>query len=198
MDLEKRLRELPNDLISEVIIASTIAGLGAFILYCSNWLRRWAIEKSITKSLQPDLCVGRTNKSIVFTLENDTLVPVVVRSVEIRGGDGRAFSVNLCLHELSLKQGVVSNARGWVEMPEKSNAAWHLNFKSHNPDALKRCLPLESIVAVVEYKTIFGNTRIIEIEAKSQLDWLRRAFEEYLVSPSDARMTEPATEPQKV
>lgn len=177
MNFQKMIEELPNNLVTGLVVGISTSAIWAFLVWLHNRRRSWVIEKSI-REIQPGKMCFHADGSAGIELSNNTLTPIVVRSVELRGGENDSFVVHLSLHKESSQKCIHEDQRGWVELPAKTHANWHFTVKRDELTFFTTFLPVKAIVATVEYKTILGTTRIVEIESKR--DWMLKGFEDLL------------------
>ena len=157
------LTEILNAVVASVGLGITTSLIWAILVLGYNWRRNRQVEIGIRKSIQPRGMSFSIDGTVGMKIENSTLVPVVIRSVALKCGEHGNNTVNFAMSEFSSPRGTEANGRGWVELPPKTEATWSFPFKPDNSGWADKFRPVKEILVTVEYTTLFGTTKIIEV-----------------------------------
>jgi hypothetical protein len=184
-----------DSIVSGAISGLVTAAVWALLALAYNLSRNVMLHRRLTRSFSLQ-GRGRTHYGFTIPVHNRTWIPVVVRQVKLYEKYPTA-SVQLLYHEpaddvidepigkigekyvtktwKSLKPAENTSAteRGFVELPAKTGASWIL---------LDKIIPeldceFETCRIVVEYKTVFGNQKVVAVfAAKEGVRYLNRDY----------------------
>ena len=158
-----KITEIINSIITSVGLGVTTSVIWAAIVFFYDCRRNYDVEKTIRKSIQPTGMSFSIDGSVGMEVRNDTLIPVTIRSVELKCGEHGNNTIGFGLSENSSPKGTKADDRGWVELPALTKATWSFPFKGDNPDWIAKFRPVKEIKITVEYTTLFGTTKIINV-----------------------------------
>ncbi len=182
---KKSTMEFSNALVSGVVIGVVTSGIWAFIAFSWNLVKNSRIETAIRKSIPPEGMAFFADGSVGITIKNETNYEVTVRSVTLIGGEFGNSSISFGLNEEHSPRGTKANERGWSIMPPRTLANWTFNFEKQRAlitgfdDWEKRFKPIKKMVITVEYITLFGTTKIVDIGPAKNLrpEWFEDLLE---------------------
>ena len=155
--------EIFNAIVASVGLGITTSIIWAAIVLIYNWRRNRQVEIGIRKSIEPTGMSFSIDGTVGMEIENNTFVPVVIRSVALICGEECNNTINFGMSQYSSPRGTEANGRGWVELPPMTKATWSFPFKPDESGWADRFRPVKEIRVTVEYTTLFGTTKIIEI-----------------------------------
>lgn len=166
---------LAKTLLSGVGVGIATSATWAITVYGFNWCRNLNIERQIRKSLRPSGPGISMGRNVDVTIHNTTSVPVTVRSFCLKCGEGGDYTVSFGLNKDRSPDGTEANSRGWVVLPVQTEATWSFPADFPNQEVpqgfTEKFLPVVAARAVVEYTTIFGTTKVIEVDGERPSDF---------------------------
>lgn len=188
---------LVSGTVSGVVSGLVVAVLWAALVWLYDRQRNRAMESAIRLALQPKGVCFHINGGVGIDVANPSLIPVIIRAVLVKG---KHHTFHLGLHKK--KDGIVEDAYGWVELPPHTKADFSLNYVAVPPGANLDWKPLERLIVVVEFRTLLGETRIIEISptefsSRGILQCIQERLDGKLLPGTDGnpRQTTAAAEP---
>ena len=157
------MQEVLNTIATSIGLGVTTSVVWAALVLAYNWRRNYVVEKSIRDSIQPTGTTISFDGTVGMEIENTTLIPVTVRAVELIGGEYGKGTITVGVSDLLSPRGTTADERGWVQLPPRTKATWSLPFQPKFAERFDDFRPIKEIRVTVEYMSLFGTTRIIEV-----------------------------------
>ncbi len=166
-------------LIDGVCVGISTSIVWALLVWSINFLRFKQIERQIQKAISPSSLSVVADGSVGMKIENATLHKLTIREVKLIGGSNNSFNIQLGFNPNHSDKGIVADAHDWVELPPQTKGTWTFPFHQRLPgNFLSQIRPLKIIVVRVEYNSLLGGVRLIDVGPARNLK--AADFEEFL------------------
>ncbi|MEX2138588.1 MAG: hypothetical protein WD894_04965 [Pirellulales bacterium] len=147
-----------GDVLSGTVAGLTTAGLWALLVFGYQWWFDNKTVKRLQRLLAPESFYVLAS-NVGLSIKNPTGQSIVVRSVIVQAGPQCTY--RLKFSDSEPKDSAEVHPAGWATLPPYTRGIWQM--PPVRPGVGPRFPDPTDVVVTVEYKSLFGETKLIEI-----------------------------------